>query len=105
MPAEKAAPDESTVGPMVVQQTEGGTVIDLKTRSDFWQSKMEALYSQYNPQKILEVPQLLLQYEGREALLYCMICSRYGLDPDIAIQDSDALAVLAEVSEDDGLAE
>ena len=44
------------------------------------QREIEAIYTEHNPSKLGDVPQLLLKYSGREDMLLRAIKHKYKLD-------------------------
>eukprot|EP00927_Polykrikos_kofoidii_P037863 TRINITY_DN32069_c0_g1_i1.p1 TRINITY_DN32069_c0_g1~~TRINITY_DN32069_c0_g1_i1.p1 ORF type:complete len:951 (-),score=173.80 TRINITY_DN32069_c0_g1_i1:89-2848(-) len=69
---------------------EGREVIHVETSAEFWRVQVEAVYRRRNPYKLDNVPDLLLKYEGQEALLYTKICRKYDLDPSKFYADPSA---------------
>lgn len=43
--------------------------------------RLTDVFSEYNPQKIPEIPQLLFKYQGKEHGLYEKACDKYGVRP------------------------
>ncbi|TDH74143.1 uncharacterized protein CCR75_002961 [Bremia lactucae] len=65
-------------------------VFESNEEKDFNYQRLLAFYSKYNPEKIDDVPQVLLKYKGNESKLFDALVKKYGPEPDdLDKQDDD----------------
>ncbi|GAB9468381.1 Rna-binding protein [Globisporangium polare] len=56
---------------------------------DFNHARLLAFYNRYNPEKVGDVPSVLLKYKGKEAQLFNALVKKYGPEPGDSDDDDD----------------
>merc|ERR1712139_191466 len=49
---------------------------------------LEKIYQEKNPEKLTDLPKLLERYEGREKVLYEMVCKKYSVDAEAFAEEA-----------------
>mmetsp|Transcript_24727 Transcript_24727/g.36256 ORF Transcript_24727/g.36256 Transcript_24727/m.36256 type:complete len:265 (+) Transcript_24727:33-827(+) len=64
------------------EDSEDAEKADVPTRPWTFEERLVAFYSKYMPEKLDNVPALLVKYEGKEEKLFTALVKKYGDEPD-----------------------
>lgn len=72
---------------------------------DFNHARLLAFYNRYNPEKVGDVPNVLVKYKGKEAQLFNALVKKYGPEPGDSDDEADDDDEDDDEDEDEGEAE
>ncbi|CEG43527.1 rna-binding protein [Plasmopara halstedii] len=74
---------------------------NLDQVQDMNYQRLLAFYQKYNPEKVDDVPQVLVKYKGKESMLFDALVMKYGPEPGDSVSEEDSDEDV-ELQSDDG---
>lgn len=71
------------------QATSAANAPESNVVKDFNHARLLAFYNRYNPEKVGDVPNVLLKYKGKEAQLFNALVKKYGPEPGDSDDEGD----------------